>query len=199
MSKSLGNMYTVRDVISRGFTGRELRYALLSGAAYAKNLNFTWQGIDDAKTALARIDEWRKRVLDYATSTPPSQSIIIPPDLEKNLAKSVDDSLANDLNINAALGAVFTWIRTCHKEIDERVFDHGKAHAYLNAWSKLDLVLGLGDATISIPAEVQLLADQRAEARKAKNFAKSDELRKAIEALNWKVKDTAKGQELSPS
>ena len=60
MSKSLGNMYTVREVIERGFTGRELRYALLSGAHYRKNLNFTWQGMADAKTALARIDEWRK-------------------------------------------------------------------------------------------------------------------------------------------
>ena len=60
MSKSLGNMYTVRDVMERGYTGRELRYALISGAAYSKNLNFTWQGMDDAKTALARIDEWRK-------------------------------------------------------------------------------------------------------------------------------------------
>src|ERR1700677_659367 len=62
MSKSLGNMYTIRDVQQRGFTGRELRYALLSGANYAKNLNFTWHGMDDAKTALTRIDEWRKLV-----------------------------------------------------------------------------------------------------------------------------------------
>ena len=66
MSKSLGNMYTVRDVLARGYTGRELRYALLSGANYAKNLNFTWQGMDDAKTALARIDEWRKRIRELA-------------------------------------------------------------------------------------------------------------------------------------
>jgi cysteinyl-tRNA synthetase len=51
---------------------------------------------------------------------------------------------------------------------------------------------------VTIPAEVQALLDQRAEARKAKNFAKSDELRKAIEVLGWKFKDTAKGQELLP-
>ena len=56
----------------RGYTGRELRYALLSGANYAKNLNFTWQGMDDAKTALARIDEWRKRISGAAPAlTPP--------------------------------------------------------------------------------------------------------------------------------
>jgi cysteinyl-tRNA synthetase len=66
-------------------------------------------------------------------------------------------------------------------------------------WVSFDSVLGLGDATVSIPTEVQALLDQRAEARKAKNFAKSDELRKAIESLGWKVKDTANGQEVTPS
>jgi cysteinyl-tRNA synthetase len=65
-------------------------------------------------------------------------------------------------------------------------------------WDKLNAVLGLEDATVTVPAEVQALLDQRAVARQAKDFAKSDELRKAIEALGWKVKDTAKGQELSP-
>jgi cysteinyl-tRNA synthetase len=73
---------------------------------------------------------------------------------------------------------------------------HTDSLAYDQAWTQLDSILGLGDATVTIPAEVQTLLDQRAAARKAKDFAKSDELRKAIEALGWKVKDTAKGQEL---
>jgi cysteinyl-tRNA synthetase len=197
MSKSLGNMYTIRDVQARGYTGRELRYALLSGAAYAKNLNFTWQGMDDAKTALARIDEWRKRVSDYLTTASPGGSYIVPPDLEKGLNNEIGEALANDLNINAILGHLFTWIRTCHREIDDGSFNHGKADAYLKAWSKLDAVLGLGDAAVTIPPEVQKHLDDRAEARKAKDFPRSDELRKAIEALGWKVKDTAKGQEVT--
>src|SRR5580658_8098137 len=85
MSKSLGNMYTVRDVLERGYTGRELRYALLSGANYGKNLNFTWQGMEDAKTALSRIDEWRKRISDWFTFTQPGGSAVIIPDLEMAL------------------------------------------------------------------------------------------------------------------
>jgi cysteinyl-tRNA synthetase len=186
-------------VQARGYTGRELRYALLSGAAYAKNLNFTWQGMDDAKTALARIDEWRKRVSDYLTTASPGGSYIVPPDLEKGLNNEIGEALANDLNINAILGHLFTWIRTCHREIDDGSFNHGKADAYLKAWSKLDAVLGLGDAAVTIPPEVQKLLDDRAEARKAKDFPRSDELRKAIEALGWKVKDTPKGQEVTKS
>jgi len=198
MSKSLGNMYTVRDVLAKGYTGRELRYALLSGANYAKNLNFTWQGMEDAKTALSRIDEWRKRIVDRATSAQPGGVTVVPPDLEKNIVQGLDEALGHDLNINAVLGLLFTWIRTTHKEMDEGRFTMEQAHAYLHAWEKLDSILGLGDATVTIPAEVQALLDQRAAVRKAKDFAKSDELRKAIEVLGWKVKDTAKGQELLP-
>jgi len=108
MSKSLGNMYTVREVMERGYTGRELRYALLSGANYGKNLNFTWQGMDDAKTALLRIDEWRKRI---------KAAISGAADLDKeaaslNLVQAMDAALANDLNINELLGILFVWIRT---------------------------------------------------------------------------------------
>jgi len=199
MSKSLGNMYTVRNVIERGYTGRELRYALLSGAAYSKNLNFTWQGMDDAKTALARIDEWRKRVREL--SVPPLPLESTQADDTSSAAKfleQVDRALAQDLNINEALGHLFQLIRETNKALDAKELAPHQAHQLEAAWTTLDAILGLGDATVTIPAEVQALADQRAEARKAKNFAKSDEVRKAIEALGWKVKDTAKGQELSP-
>jgi cysteinyl-tRNA synthetase len=194
MSKSLGNMYTVRDVLARGYTGRELRYALLSGAHYSKNLNFTWQGMDDAKTALARIDEWRKRIKAVAiTATDSDQEMA-----SSNLPGAIDAALAEDLNVNEALGILFAWIRTSNKSLDEQKLSPTEAHAYAQAWIAFDEVLGLGDAVTEIPAHVQALVDQRAEVRKAKDFARSDALRREIEALGWKVKDTPKGQELSP-
>jgi cysteinyl-tRNA synthetase len=195
MSKSLGNMYTVREVLERGYTGRELRYALLSGAAYAKNLNFTWQGMDDAKTALARIDEWRKRVRDAAASTnaAPGESAISVPAFRE----AIDRALASDLNLNDALGHLFQLIRETNRALDAGKLGAAEAREIESAWRELDAVLGLGDAVIAIPAEVQQLLDDRAAARKGKDFARSDELRKAIEALGWKVKDTAKGQELT--
>ena len=194
MSKSLGNMYTVRDVIERGYTGRELRYALLSGANYGKNLNFTWQGMEDAKTALQRIDEWKKRIKARAANASDSEKAAA----SSNLEQPIDAALAHDLNINDLLGTLFTWIRTSNKALDAGELTSTQACAYNSAWTKLDSILGLGDSTVTIPAEVQALLDQRAAARKAKDFPKSDELRQAIEALGWKVKDTAKGQELLP-
>jgi cysteinyl-tRNA synthetase len=207
MSKSLGNMYTVRDVLARGYTGRELRYALLSGAHYSKNLNFTWQGMDDAKTALARIDEWRKRVR-AATSSPvehDTDTVGVPAATETQaflLADSfrtpADRALAHDLNINDALGHLFQLIRETHKLLDAGKLAPNDARSLESAYASFDEILGLGDPVTAIPVEVQTLTDQRVAARKAKDFAQSDTLRKRIESLGWKVKDTPKGQELSP-
>jgi cysteinyl-tRNA synthetase len=198
MSKSLGNMYTVREVLQRGFTGRELRYALISGAAYAKNLNFTWQGMDDAKTALARIDEWRKRLRDASVPPqPPGSAQVTPPSFVANFREQLDRALAHDLNINDALGHLFSLIRETNKALDAGTLSAAEAKHLEEAWTILDAVLGLGDVVVEIPAEIQQLADDRAAARKAKDFPKSDELRKTIESLGWRVKDTPKGQELS--
>jgi cysteinyl-tRNA synthetase len=197
MSKSQGNMYTVRDVIERGYTGRELRYALLSGANYAKNLNFTWQGMDDARTALQRIDEWRKLVKNASLeiSQPDPNEVSVQMKMQLDL---INEPLANDLNINGVLGQLFQIIRSTNGSFATKQITSAAVASLQKFWEILDSVLGLGDAIVSVPAEVQTLLDQRAAARKGKDFAKSDELRKAIEALGWKVKDTAKGQELLP-
>jgi cysteinyl-tRNA synthetase len=194
MSKSLGNMYTVREVLAKGYTGRELRFALLSGANYGKNLNFTWQGMDDAKAALGRIDEWRKRVRAALESAPNAAAADYPPAAE--FLRQLDRALADDLNLNDARGHLFQLIRESNKALDAGGLSAGQAQALDAAWRTMDQVLGLGDATASVPAAVQALVDQRAAARQAKDFKKSDELRGQIEALGWKVKDTPKGQEL---
>jgi cysteinyl-tRNA synthetase len=198
MSKSLGNMYTIRDVLQRGFTGRELRYALISGAAYAKNLNFTWHGMEDAKTALARIDEWRKALKEASLGGAQPDAAEVEVQFRK-LVDLIDEHLINDLNINGVLGQLFQIIRTTNGAIASRQISPAAVFATLKFWDVLDTILGLGDVTVSIPPEVQKLLDDRSAARKGKDFAKSDELRKAIEALGWKVKDTAKGQEVTKS
>jgi cysteinyl-tRNA synthetase len=203
MAKSTGNMYTVREVLERGYTGPELRYALIYSAHYRNNLNFTWQGIENAKIALQRIDEWRKRLKDVAVNSgnqvaSGSRSSLQQSNLNALSLESIDQLLSDDLNISGLLGKLFITIRASHGEMDASRLTPDEARELELIWDKLNAVLGLEDATVTVPAEVQALLDQRAAARKAKDFAKSDELRKAIEALGWKVKDTAKGQELSP-
>ena len=65
MSKSLGNFYTLRDVIEKGYSGREVRYALMR-VHYRAPLNFTWEGMEEARQSLARIDDWLRRLREKA-------------------------------------------------------------------------------------------------------------------------------------
>jgi cysteinyl-tRNA synthetase len=65
MSKSLGNFYTLRDLLEKGYSGREVRYALIR-VHYRAPLNFTWEGMEEARQSLARIDEWLRRAWQAA-------------------------------------------------------------------------------------------------------------------------------------
>src|SRR5476651_2488764 len=109
MSKSLGNYFTLRDLMAKGFTGREVRYLLLT-AHYRETFNFTLEGLAGAKTALARIDECvgklRERAAEMLSLEKyPGQNSVV------NLLPSFTAALDEDLNISGAWGAVFEWIR----------------------------------------------------------------------------------------
>ncbi len=200
MSKSAGNFYTVRDVLEKGYSGRELRYALYSGAHYRKNLNFSWQAMEDARAALQRLDEWRTRLKDTLTNGPDSTPSDAATAAEASeLAPSFRKSLQNDLNVSDGLAHIFQAVRNTHRSIDEKQLSKTGAQAFLEAWANIDQILGLGERTISIPAEVAQLVEERKIARAQKDFKKSDELRMRLLDLGWKVKDGPKGQELMPS
>jgi cysteinyl-tRNA synthetase len=154
--------------------------------------------MEDAKTALARIDEWRKALKEASLGGAQPDAAEVEVQFRK-LVDLIDEHLINDLNINGVLGQLFQIIRTTNGAIASRQISPAAVFATLKFWDVLDTILGLGDVTVSIPPEVQKLLDDRSAARKGKDFAKSDELRKAIEALGWKVKDTAKGQEVTKS
>src|SRR5207237_6541573 len=69
MSKSLGNFHTLRDVLEKGYSGREIRYALIR-VHYRAPLNFTWEGMEEARQSLARIDDWLRRLRAAANTNP---------------------------------------------------------------------------------------------------------------------------------
>src|SRR4029453_1076019 len=101
MSKSLGNFYTLRDVLDKGYTGREVRYALIR-VHYRAPLNFTWEGMEEARQSLARIDSWLRRLRESARvgEAQPNRAVVIQDD---RFAGGVDD----DLNISGGLGPLF--------------------------------------------------------------------------------------------
>jgi cysteinyl-tRNA synthetase len=193
MAKSLGNFYTVPDVVAKGYTGRELRYALLR-VHYRVPLNFTWEGMNEARESLTRIDEWLARLKQIAkrgnaqtlTPTPPHPTA------------SLEDALDDDLNISAALGFLFESIRETNRAMDQNEMDAIAASAWVDWWNRINTVLDLEAQTdVAIPLEVAELAKERENARREKNWKRSDELRQRIAAAGWQVRDTKDGPKLT--
>jgi cysteinyl-tRNA synthetase len=181
MSKSLGNYYTLRDLIAKGWTGREVRYALIS-AHYREQLNFTFEGLQAARSALQRIDEFLVKLQEIASSNSPN--------LPAALITAFGAALNDDLNISGALGAVFEFIR----ETNKRTVSAHEAAGILTVWKLLDEVFGFGTPIKSnVPSDIQQLVDERQAARTAKNFRRSDEIRDQLAKQGWVIEDTPKG------
>src|SRR6266513_2437311 len=193
MAKSLGNFYTVPDVVAKGYTGRELRYALLR-VHYRVPLNFTWEGMNEARESLARIDEWLSRLRQIAKSG----NVQRPTPNAQRPTTAFEDALDDDLNISAAIGFLFESIRETNRAMDQNEMDAASASAWLDWWKRINTVLDLeAGAEVVIPHEVTQLAEERENARREKNWKGSDELRDRISALGWEVRDTKDGPKLT--
>ena len=190
MSKSSGNFYTLRDLTAKGWTGRELRFALIS-VNYRLPLNFTSEGLTAARSALSRIDEWVTRLTLLAG---PENRASNHPLADPSKFR---DTLDDDLNISGALGHLFDAIRESNKLMDQGQFTASDARAMLNTWSKINQVLAFEAEAAAIPPEIQALLDARDAARKGKDWAESDRLRDVLAAQGWEVKDTKEGQRLT--
>jgi len=188
MAKSLGNFYTVPDVITKGFTGRELRYALMR-VHYRTQLNFTWDGMNEARESLGRIDDWLERLRECAEN--------IQPIANDQLGQKFEDALDDDLNISAALGFLFETIRETNRAMDEKKLDSKTAAAWLSWWNRINQTLEFEKTDVELPPEVAKLAEARLQARLAKDFRKSDELRDQLNALGWEARDTKDGQKIT--
>ncbi|HKI68123.1 MAG TPA: cysteine--tRNA ligase, partial [Verrucomicrobiae bacterium] len=122
MSKSLGNFFTLRDLLAKGFTGREIRYLLLT-AHYRETFNFTLDGLQGARAALGRIDECLNKLRERAAGILPAEQLKPSPVADKPNTENADGpplpefsaALDDDLNISAAWGAVFEWVRETNR------------------------------------------------------------------------------------
>lgn len=189
MSKSMGNFFTLRDLLDKGYSPMAIRYVLLS-THYRARLNFTFDGLDGASAALSRLQEFKRRLA--AVTAGGSDDLAVPiAACETSFGEHLDD----DLNISGALAALFDFVREVNKKMDAFAVNPAGAAAALALLDRLDGVLGLlGDAEeAAIPEEILALAAERQEARRAKNFARSDEIRDRLAAAGWIIKDTPDG------
>ena len=191
MSKSLGNFYTLRDLTARGYSGREVRYALLR-VHYRVPLNFTFDGMEESRQALTRIDEWLERLREISATT--SSEAPGAPMPNAGFQQALDD----DLNISGALGVLFESIRETNRAMDANELGATAAKAWLQWWDEVNRALALDAVeTIVLPPEIETLAEARRLARLAKGWQKSDELRLELNARGWEVRDTKDGQKIT--
>ncbi len=199
MSKSLGNFHTLRDLLGQGWSGREIRYVLINGH-YRQTLNFTFDALGAARAALARLDAFSDRLSEAAAGT---SAGALPPWAEQ-ARQAFDTAIGDDLNLPEALAALFGVVREGNAALDANRLPAGAAAAVAALLNRWDAVLGLlsfgrAPKNAPLPEAVQTLLTARAAARQARDWAESDRIRDALQALGWAVRDTPAGQTCQPS
>ncbi len=194
MSKSLGNFYTLRDLLDKGFTGSQIRYLLLQ-THYRMQLNFTMQGLDSAVNSLTRIKDFATRLYEI---TQTENGELIDPIL-KRAEQTFSAALADDLNISPAMAAIFDLIREVNTLIDQQKLSQAEALKTLEVLKQFDTVLGvlpLDPPKIELNHELEKLLENRQKARAEKRWADADHYRDEILARGYIIEDTPSGARL---
>lgn len=203
MAKSSGTMYTLDDLVEKGYSPAEVRFALLAGS-YRQKLNFKEESLKSARLNLTRIAELVARLRDVGSfqfSVFSHEELVEAVKAGERPQEMFEESwkaLLDDLNTPKALGAFFSRLKD---------FEKGEVSAE-NAVKALRGILFFVDAlgvqlpdvqadeAADVPEEVKSLAEQRMEAKRNKDWGASDALRDQIKAMGWILKDTKDGYEL---
>ncbi len=198
MSKSLGNFYTLRDLLNKGYSGKEVRWALI-GTHYRSKLNFNLGLCDQARSTLKKFADFfgRLKALPQGTAGK-EEALRLAADADKKFA----DAIGDDLNIAEALSAVFTLERAVNTALASNSFQSEAGGVILGQFRRFDRVLAVFDVDAAseeaedVPAEIMALAQKRIEARKAKDFKTADEIRDSLKAQGWVIIDTPQGMKV---
>jgi cysteinyl-tRNA synthetase len=193
MSKSLGNYYTLRDLLGKGYEPETIRY-LLASVPYGKQLNFTLDGLRAARTAIERLRNFKLR-LETDKYTEGSNGELA--GRIRQAEASFVEAMDNDLNTAEALAAAFEFLRDANTAMDAGAFRAGDAAAALEFLKLFDAIFEVIGPTVATNAiadsEIESLVAERNAAKKAKNFARADEIREQLLEQGVVLEDTKAG------
>lgn len=191
MSKSANNFYTLRDLIEKGYPSVAVRYMLIA-THYRQQLNFVIDGLEAARKALGRYNDFIVNLADFSggeDSGGESEKYI------EKLISGFEESLDDDLNISGAMGAVFDFIRDINRLKAENRLSVAERDKALETFRKIDTVLNFTyqNKEESLDSEIEDLIQQRTDARKNKDYALSDKIRDDLIARGIVLEDTPQG------
>jgi cysteinyl-tRNA synthetase len=195
MSKSLGNAFTIPDIVAKGYRPSAIRYLLLS-SHYRKQLNFTWGSLSQAEEAL-------RRLTDFLVRAEGVKDPGVHPEVAARIGEArteFADAMRDDLNTAAALGAMFELVRALNSAIDAGQLGQGDLPGIRSVFEEFDRVLGvlsLRRAEDEQPpvaiAEIERLMEDRHAARRRRDFAAADRIRDDLAARGVLLEDSPAG------
>ncbi|HYK91162.1 MAG TPA: cysteine--tRNA ligase [Acidobacteriota bacterium] len=190
MSKSLGNQFTLRDLLAKGASPEVLRYLLLS-VHYRKQLNFTSDGLQQAQASIQRIEDFALRMRELADASQPCPSFAA--EVEQSRQKFIE-AMDEDLNTSMALAAVFDFVKTTYQKAEAKSLSGGDAQASLDFIHEIDSIFKvLKPQPGLLDEEIQKQIDARQEARRRRDFAESDRIRNELLSQGIQLEDTRDG------
>ena len=191
MAKSLGNFYTLRDLLKMGYSPKAIRFLLLS-THYRQQLNFTFEALKAAEKTIERLQIFMER-LKEANGTGCGKQI---DKLMEKVKEEFETALDDDLDINTALASLFEFIREVNKLIDENKLSKQEARMVRELMLKFDKVLGVigeEEKEEGLPKEIMELIRKREEARKRKEWETADQIREKLREMGIIIEDTPTG------
>jgi cysteinyl-tRNA synthetase len=191
MSKRLGNYYTLRDLLAKGYDPVAIRYLLLS-THYRQQFNFTFDGLNSAKSAIDRLRNLVRRLHDTDGAGSDGKAAMQIAHVKECFGAAMDD----DLNISVALASLFDFVREINNLLDANAVSKQEASELGGVLMQFDSVLGvIGKVEVeeALPSDIDALVQKREAARKAKNWKEADEIRAKLKAMGIVIEDTAQG------
>jgi cysteinyl-tRNA synthetase len=190
MSKSLGNQFTLRDLLAKGHAPETLRYLLLS-SHYRKQLNFTADGVRQAKESIQRLEDFVQRSRELANESAPQPAFA---DEVEGARRKFIEAMDDDLNTAAGLAVLFDFVHESYQRMDRQGLTGGDARIAADFVRELDGVFAvLREPEELLDAEILQKIEERRIARKHRNFAEADRIRDWLASKGIHLEDTRDG------